>query len=675
MFSLTKAISNIVKGFTGNVDLSNGDTLPFYPLSNSSYYMSSLSRTDYLKLYKWIAYRCVDTISDAVWQLDFVLQASKKNDKELEHSYLDLIDFDFLKQLVSSLQLTGSAYFWKFKIGNKIESLEFLRSDMIVIEEEANGFLKGYRYHGGGVDKFFPPDEVLVFNLFSPIKSYPHVVKGFSPMQAVAIQAEMDGAATTWQWNFFKNNASSRDVLMTEHNVTPETLERLEAKRNMNHKGVNNSHKTAILPNGLKYQNIDVSQREMDFVESRRFTRDEILAIFNVPKSMVGIVEDVNRANAQSNERIFAKNCIKPLADQIQNQLNKDLFKWVWYFHFVNVVPIDTEQLTNDLNNGAITINEYRQARGFRQIKEGDKLKLSPFLLSENVTYENQENAKWKDEYDEIIWKELRKHIKGTAEHKSARDQRGEAKYAARNARLRRYEEKYIKVAKEMFEMQCRDIVREISTNKTAKWVDTKAITWDIVKYLAIWESFIFPAQKELVSNEWNEAYAEIWLTTLFDTGDPEVNKRMRANINKFAKDVDKTTRTKIIEVIEDWNLNGLWSDQIARNITDKFDEFSRVRAQRIARTEITRAANYAEETAWIKSWVVNEKERYTAHDERTCPHCRSMDGQILKLWENYFDKGDQMENDGQVLPLKYDDVKHPPLHPDCRCTLLPVTK
>jgi hypothetical protein len=35
----------------------------------------------------------------------------------------------------------------------------------------------------------------------------------------------------------------------------------------------------------------------------------------------------------------------------------------------VNVVPADNEQLSADLNNGAITINEYRQERGYKQLK------------------------------------------------------------------------------------------------------------------------------------------------------------------------------------------------------------------------------------------------------------------------------------------------------------------
>lgn len=168
------------------------------------------------------------------------------------------------------------------------------------------------------------------------------------------------------------------------------------------------------------------------------------------------------------------------------------------------MVPIDTEQLTSDLNNGAITINEYRRERGFKQIKEGDKLKLSPFLLSEDVHYEDQMAGKSKEpsKYDGVIGKALRKHIKGTPEYKAAREIKGEAKYAARNARLRKYEEKYEKVVKEMFAMQCKDIIKDITDQKTAKGVDTKALSRNIVKYLAIWESFIFPVQKELMSNE-----------------------------------------------------------------------------------------------------------------------------------------------------------------------------
>jgi phage portal protein BeeE len=42
-----------------------------------------------------------------------------------------------------------------------------------------------------------------------------------------------------------------------------------------------------VLDNGIKYNEWKVNQKELDFVESRRFTRDEVFAIFKVPKSIV----------------------------------------------------------------------------------------------------------------------------------------------------------------------------------------------------------------------------------------------------------------------------------------------------------------------------------------------------------------------------------------------------
>jgi phage portal protein BeeE len=41
------------------------------------------------------------------------------------------------------------------------------------------------------------------------------------------------------------------------------------------------------LTGGLKYKQMNPNQKEMDFVESRRFNRDEILWFFRVPKAMI----------------------------------------------------------------------------------------------------------------------------------------------------------------------------------------------------------------------------------------------------------------------------------------------------------------------------------------------------------------------------------------------------
>ena len=86
-------------------------------------------------------------------------------------------------------------------------------------------------------------------------------------------------------------------------------------------------------------------------MESRRFTRDEILAIFKVPQAIIGITENSNRASAMVAENTYYKICIKPLATMIQEVLNKEVFQGIGYFQFMNIIPSDTEALLADLNS------------------------------------------------------------------------------------------------------------------------------------------------------------------------------------------------------------------------------------------------------------------------------------------------------------------------------------
>jgi hypothetical protein len=63
------------------------------------------------------------------------------------------------------------------------------------------------------------------------------------------------------------------------------------------------------------------------------------------------VSDDVNRASALVAENTFYRVCIRPLAKQIAETFNKELFDGIGVFQFVNVVPADTEQLLLDLNN------------------------------------------------------------------------------------------------------------------------------------------------------------------------------------------------------------------------------------------------------------------------------------------------------------------------------------
>jgi phage portal protein BeeE len=62
----------------------------------------------------------------------------------------------------------------------------------------------------------------------------------------------------------------------------------------------------------------------MQFLELRNFTAEKIREAYGVSKSMLGIVDDVNRANNEAQEANYAKYKLKPRLERFKQALNNE---------------------------------------------------------------------------------------------------------------------------------------------------------------------------------------------------------------------------------------------------------------------------------------------------------------------------------------------------------------
>jgi len=218
-----------------------------------------------------------------------------------------------------------------------------------------------------------------------------------------------------------------------------------------------------------------------------------------------------------------------------------------------------------------------------------------------------------------------------------------------------------------IFKIQREDILKQIK--------DQKAISkpkWNELKYLTLYHTLIWPLQRDLVEKEWNIAFEEINLDAAFVIWDPATSKWLTKNIDKFAKEINKTTKEDIFKEIDKWNKEWLWAKVIAANISSKFDILSTSRAEKIIRTETIRASSFATQKAWEDSQVVSWKQWWTAEDERVCLSCWPMHWIEIDLKSDFFKKWDTAPG---WLSLNYSNTPAAPLHPSCRCTLIPIIK
>ena len=125
-------------------------------------------------------------------------------------------------------------------------------------------------------------------------------------------------------------------------------------------------------------------------------------------------------------------------------------------------------------------------------------------------------------------------------------------------------------------------------------------------------------------------------------------------------------------ELTED-QLKDLSDEEFGQYMSAKFDGLEKFSAVRIARTETIWAWNAGAVEGYKQSGIIEKKIWVSSDDSRTCVWCPTMDGKVISVEATFFPKGETLTVQGQTLSFEYSEVGHPPLHPNCRCSVAPV--
>ena len=295
---------------------------------------------------------------------------------------------DILSDIIIDLHTYGDAY---LEIVSDKEGLPgafynvYCPSMRVLIDQ--HGVIQGYVQLKGdwaSTDFItFSKDEIIHFKLNNPGNE----VYGLAPLESLALPIETDLYAQSYNRDFFKNNAVPR-LHVDMGNCTIDQLRRNREYWKEQFRGSGNSHKTIVTEGGAKITPIGTPPKDMEFLNQRKFNRSEILSVFGVPPSKVGIMEDANRANSKEQDKSFKSEKIIPLQRLIAERINNTViekFELPYKFMFNEVDLRDaTDQAQIDemhLMQGVVTINELRRRKGLKDVPWGN----TP-LIRENVS-------------------------------------------------------------------------------------------------------------------------------------------------------------------------------------------------------------------------------------------------------------------------------------------------
>jgi HK97 family phage portal protein len=173
--------------------------------------------------------------------------------------------------------------------------------------------------------------------------------RGLGPVQSILVDLGATTAAAEWNRNFFVNSAEPGGVVESERRLSDDEFTEWADRWREQHQGVANAHRVAVLEQGMKWVDRKYTMREMQFTELRAVSREIIREAFRFPKPLLGTVDDVNRANADAAEVMFARWLLVPRLGRIRDALNRDLLPLYGpgaeklEFDYEDPVPQDSE--------------------------------------------------------------------------------------------------------------------------------------------------------------------------------------------------------------------------------------------------------------------------------------------------------------------------------------------
>jgi HK97 family phage portal protein len=281
-----------------------------------------------------IVNRLATSTSKADWKLWRKAASGIKEDRTpvISHAAIDLWERPnpfmhrrrFVEMCQQHIDLTGEsdplvAYAPGFAVPLELWPM---RPDRIDPVPDPFEFLKGYIYTSPDGEKI-PLERSECLPILMPNPRDPY--RGLGPIQSILTDLESTRYSAEWNRAFFENSAEPGGVIQVPTALNDAEFERLRDQWQADHQGVAKAHRVAILENDAKWVQNGYSQRDMQFVELRGVSREVIMEAFGFPKSVLGIVEDVNRANAEASEYVFAKWLVEDRLDRWKDWLNFQL--------------------------------------------------------------------------------------------------------------------------------------------------------------------------------------------------------------------------------------------------------------------------------------------------------------------------------------------------------------
>jgi len=274
-----------------------------------------------------VANRAVNLVAKAVASIPLVLM--RGDERVSEHPLLNLLarpnprlkGENFLYNFVGYYMIAGNSYALKVgPEGGEPKELWLMRPDTMKVIEGADGLAAGFEQHVLGKKQRYDAGAVLHLKSFNPLSDW----YGLAPLEAAAMAVDAHNEGSRWNLALIQNGGTPSGVLYQEDADAPLTdaqFDKLKEQVEQQYTGALNAGRPLLLEGGLKWQEMGMSPKDMDWASAKNMTAREIATAFGVPPQMMGVPDAQTYSNYAEARQSLWEDTVIPLAQDIAAEL------------------------------------------------------------------------------------------------------------------------------------------------------------------------------------------------------------------------------------------------------------------------------------------------------------------------------------------------------------------
>ena len=360
----------------------------------------------------WVS-RCIDAIAGNQARLPIILRKDNSPQGEIL-SIKESKKVPLLNILNSKSNIGENSYIFRYRLsaqlllgtrGAFIEKVRGRDGGIIGLNllppqstspiPDPKKFVSGYEVQMPTGNKIFlKPEDVCWVRRPHPIDPY----LSLTPLEACGVAIEIENLAKLYNRNYLLNDGRPGGLLVLKGEIDDDDKEELRSRFRGNLSRVGY---TSVISSdeGVDYIDTSANPRDAAYIQMRQLTKEEILASFGVPESVIGNAAGRTFSNASEEIRVFWMETMLPHLEILSRALDElDVDNYVDFN--VDQVPIlmlyEQERhryLMDEFNAGLISNNEYRIGSGRKETESdlADSLLANPNLIPISNTKKKME--------------------------------------------------------------------------------------------------------------------------------------------------------------------------------------------------------------------------------------------------------------------------------------------